>query len=286
MRLGRLLAFAVLLLSAAPVRAQEAVVLGIAPFIGTHQLLDIFGPMARHVESRMKRPVHLATAPDSRTFFGRSLAGEYDFVIVSPHVARLLEQDAGFSPLAGAGGRIASVMVVRRDAPIRTLADLRGKTIALHDPASLSAMLGRERLAWAGLVDGRDVVMRAATNMMTAIYSVTYGDKDGAIIGSGILHMLPAQVGQELRVLAEVGSYDLAGALLAHPRMDAGAAQAFSAHLRHYVEQSEQGGRVKQVLGFEQLRPISTADLKPYDKYATALRREPGYRGHLPAPDR
>lgn len=265
-----------------PVRAQEPLILGVAPFVSTHLLLEMFGPLARSLEEQVKRPVHLATAPDSRTFAERSLDGEYDFVVVSPHVARLLEKEAKFTRLAGAVGRVSTIIVVRKGGRIGKLADLRGKTIAVHDLSSMSALQGREQLAAAGMTDGKDPDLRTTPNMMTAIYAVAYGDKDAALVSANVMAIVPPDVRQEISPLAQAGSYELVGALLAHPRVSQETAEAFSGCLQEYFEQSKPGRRVMRFLGFEHVRPLTEMDLKPFEKYALALRRAPGYAGHFP----
>lgn len=258
----------------AAARAEQPLVIGLAPFLSTHTLVELFEPLAQTLEAQLKRPVQLAAAPDLRRFAERCADNEYDLVIVPAHFARLLQQDAGFLPLAAAVGHVPVRILARRDGAVGQLSDLRGKKIAVYDRNSLPGLIGRELLGAAGLAEGRDYAFDFVTNHGSAVYAVRLGESDAAIVTANVLKLLPEDAGGELKVLAETPSLDIGGALLVHPRLGKAATEVVRAAILEYFERAPDGRKFIELTGMSRVRPLTAADLKPFDRYAAILRAQ------------
>ncbi|MFF7167403.1 TAXI family TRAP transporter solute-binding subunit [Streptomyces sp. NPDC008086] len=107
-------------------------------------------------------------------------------------------------------------LAVRADAPIRTVADLTGRTVSLGAPASGGAVLGDRLLRAAGLTPGTDVRVRHLL-LPQAVSAMRDGAIDALLLSGGL--PLPALSGLDtrpgIRLLPLVD-------LLAHLRADAG----------------------------------------------------------------
>lgn len=105
-------------------------------------------------------------------------------------------------------------LAVRADAPIRSVADLAGRSVSLGAPASGGAVLGDRLLRAAGLTPGTDVHVRHLL-MPSAARAMRDGDIDALLVAGGV--PLPVLSGLDTR--PGIRLLPLAGLL---PRLRAG----------------------------------------------------------------
>ncbi|MGI5372837.1 TAXI family TRAP transporter solute-binding subunit [Streptomyces sp. CA-251387] len=111
-------------------------------------------------------------------------------------------------------------LAVRADAPIRTVADLAGRTVSLGAPASGGAVLGDRLLRAAGLAPGTDVDVRHLL-MPQAAHAMRDGSIDALLVAGGV----PLPVLSGLTPRPGIRLLPLAGLL---PRLRAGAGRSGS----------------------------------------------------------
>ena len=176
---------------------------GVFPNLSTRVLLETYQPVADTVSDSSKRPVELQSAADFETFYQRTQSGEYDLLLTAPHLAWLAWKEAGYRPLLAYDQPVMGLLVVRRGSGIRTLADLKAKTVARADPLAIVVMRMEKQLVKAGLRAGRDYQSVEAGSHNNAALLVHQGKVDAGILGALPFRKLAPDVQSGLQIIAE-----------------------------------------------------------------------------------
>jgi len=191
--------------------AADPLVLGVFPRFSATVVHKGFEPIARHLSEHLGREVLLATAKDQDTFWENLQAGRYDLVHYNQFHYIASHAQFGFDVVAmneeQNKSSVTGVLMVRRDSKVRTLADLRGKSILFGGGrmAMVAYWANVATLQRAGLKrsDYGQEFARTPTNAILAVYYrqtevgaagegwATWPGIDGKIIAT------------DLRVLAE-----------------------------------------------------------------------------------
>jgi phosphonate transport system substrate-binding protein len=147
-----------LLLIAVPVvHADPPLTLWIHPYLPATELTRRFSPLATHLSQALGRPVEIRVARSYQShldFIGRDFA---DLAYIGPASYVQLTAQYGRKPLLAklelqGAPFFHGMIVARQDAPIKSLADLKGKRFAFGDPNStMSHIVPRALLAEAGV---------------------------------------------------------------------------------------------------------------------------------------
>lgn len=268
MRLVRLLGILWLLAMVRPAWAAEPppLVFGIFPLLSAKQLIEIYRPLADALETRLQRRVVLYTARDFKTFVERTRQGEYDLVLTAPHLAWLARQDAGYRPLLKYADPVRGLLVVKRDAPLNAPEQLRGRTIATADALAVTVLALQAQLAAHGLRRAVDYRTLDAGTHGNAVMQVVNGRADAAMLGLHPFNLLPAELRQQLRVLAETPPLSSV-MILAHPRLSDAQAQAVRTALLGFAAAPE-GRAFMQRGGFGGFAEVDGSELRAFRPYA------------------
>lgn len=196
--------------------AMKPLRVGIVPQQSASRLADEWGPLLAEIGRRSGIPLTFSTAPNIPAFEDRLVQGEYDLAYMNPYHYVFFHGAAGYRAFAREQARkIRGIIVVRKDSPYRSLADLAGKSVAFPAPAAFAASIlpqaefGRQRIAIeTRFVASHDSVYRAVASGLHQA-------------GGGIertLETAPAEIRDVLRVLAETPEYT-PHAFAAHPRV-------------------------------------------------------------------
>ena len=145
--------FSATLHAAAQQSEKKAYTFGVLPAFSTGHLIRLFGPIANRLSKELNRPVLIETAPDFKTFLYRIIDEKrYDIVLTPPHFYPLIQKKAGYQAVARDGTKpMQAVFVVKNHSPIKTLEDLRGKSLSIVDPYALVAAIAKEHLLESGI---------------------------------------------------------------------------------------------------------------------------------------
>ena len=120
------------------------------------KVIKRFTPLMKYLESKglPKGKVYVAKSKDQMIEYFKS--GKVDFMFESPYLALELMDDAEVSPVLirekSGIKEYNSVIFVKKDSPIKSLGDLKGKVVAFEDPGSTSSfMLPKNLLVANGL---------------------------------------------------------------------------------------------------------------------------------------
>ena len=195
--LGALLAAT---LTGARAGEQATFVIGVAPHTSARVILEMYQPLRRHLESALKQPVEIQTAPDFTEFARRAINHDYDLAITTGHQARFFQTDAGYLPLLTYAADFKAVALVARQGPIRNPADLQGTVVLGLSPTSLVTLWGQH---WLKKQNIGDVTLRYVSAADSVSRQVLSGEASAAFTSLANYQKLPADQQEQLRILVE-----------------------------------------------------------------------------------
>lgn len=274
---GRLGAFLLALLAFSPaLAADKPLEFGVFPNLSSRTVVALYQPLRTYLEQRLGRPVNIYTAPDFKVFVNRSLKREYDFLVAAPHFARLAQKEAGYRPLAVYSRELRAILVVAKDGPVKSVADLKGQTVAVPDHLALMSMFGVQLLRDGGLQPGKDVTLIDARSHDNAVSSVIHGESAAAATSAAPLAQMPEALKGNVRVLAtsDKAPHQI---FMASPTLSADDTERLRKALLDFP-QTPEGRQFIEANKFDGIRPITEAELKPLDPYAAEVKRMLGIR--------
>jgi phosphonate transport system substrate-binding protein len=152
-------------MSAAQERPKKLLV-GLLPGESAPTVMRLNEPLRKYLEERLKLPVEIVVGADYAATSEALRFGRIDIAYLGPVTYILQSKRAPLEPFArpthaGVGPTFQATIIVPKDSPARTLANLKGGEIAFGDPASTSGTWApRWQLLNEGLVSGRDYTMR------------------------------------------------------------------------------------------------------------------------------
>jgi phosphonate transport system substrate-binding protein len=193
-----------------------------------------------------------ATIPE---FEQKLLKGEPAFVFLNPYHAVLAHQKKKYQPLlADSEDLLTGILVVRADSPVKSLDDLKGKSISFPAPNAFAAsLLIRAELA-KKKIDINPVFVKTHSNVYRSVIG-----KD-TIAGGGVNNTLDneaPEVRQQLHVLFETPAYT-PHPIATHPSVPAAVRERF---LRAMLKltQSEEGRKLLDAINLSQPQAVTYA---------------------------
>lgn len=240
--------------------------IGVMPYLSTDRLIAGHQPLRRFIESSFDRPAALSTAPDFPRFQQRTLAGEYDLIITGPPLAWAAYRAGVAVPVAVATRPLKIFVVVAKHSPVRTLADLRGKTIGVIPPPSFAPAILADMLRGHGLKAGSDVAFRHDNTPYNAVLAAALGELDAAAYPSVSLPSLPAELLERIRTIAV--SAELPAVMFCARRApELPSPEAMQAALLHFANETPEGARFVRDFSHDGLRAPDMQALKILDRF-------------------
>ncbi len=261
--------FFVCCISSGAKAAENSLLIGVVPNVSARANAALYQPAQAFLEKALGQRVTVFSAPDYKIFYERTVAGEYDIVIIPPHMARLAQSEGMLVPLLGYSQQLRALLIAKKDAPLKTLADLRGKTIAIPDRLAVLPAIGLRLLRQQGLQVDQDFRLIQAASHSNAALTVLHGDAQAAIIGPAAFQQLAEEVRNALYIV-ETSEPIPSLFVMASPKLSVARAEAFK---KAYLEFSAtpEGRHFFESNGFGGLKAALEADLKKMEPYAKDL---------------
>ena len=205
------LAALVCLLAAAECRsAPGALRLSMLPRYATEEIHRRCVPLAAYLEKALDRPVEVVLFSSFAQYLKQLQGGTIDIGFENPYIYVLASRHHEVVAMAvtpDGGDRFRGIIVTRADSPLRTVADLRGKTISIVGFTSGGGYLSQRLFL---LEQGLDPVracrlVEAAENKQeNVVFEVLAGDADAGFVRESALQRLrPYVPAGAVRVLTE-----------------------------------------------------------------------------------
>jgi phosphonate transport system substrate-binding protein len=264
-------------ISACPVYAANNVAakpleVGVVPYISARALISSYEPMRLYLAQALGRPVQIYTATGFKQFFFNAQNGDYDLVITAAHLARLLQKEQKFTPLVRYAGGNRCMIMTALDSPIKSMPDLKGKTIALPDRLSLASIGCMTYLRESDLQPGTHFQLLEVPSFASAILAVQKGDAVAAVSAPAALAQMPRELSESVRPV--VSTDELFNLIfLAHPRLGNATAEQLNKALLKFGNESSEGKQFLISTGFRGIIPASSTDMNSLDRYVTETKR-------------
>ena len=258
----------------APASAQQSTApfrIGVLPNVSARLILTSYQPMREYFERELKRGVEIATAQDFRAFAENTRRGDYQLIVTAANLGRVAQADSNWQPLAIYDPKIPAILVARADNPNASVAQLRGKSLALANPQSLVALAGLQWLGSQGLQNGTDFKTVTAANDDSLGAVLGTGEAPLAIMSMGEFRAKTEAMRSTLRVVTEIAK--LPGFLvMANPSLPAAEQQRLKTLILAFP-QTEEGKKFFALSGFANIRDVGEPELKPLDAFNEATRK-------------
>lgn len=246
--------------------ADKPLVFGVFPNLTARQIVEIYRPLADVLEKHLQRRIVIYSARDFKTFVERTHQGEYDILLTAPHLAWLARQDAGYRPLLKYVRPVRGLLVVKSDSPFDSPEALRGHTIATADSIAVAVLAIHAELAAHGLRPNTDYQTTESGPHTNAVMQVINGRADAAVLGLHPYNLLPPELRQQVRVLAETPPLSSL-MYLTHPRLHDAEAQAVRRALLSFAATPE-GQAFMQRGGYGGFTDVDGRELRAFRPYA------------------
>ena len=260
------LALALITGARAATDAATPLILGVFPSMTAKQTVELYQPLARLMEKRLRRRVVIYSARDFKTFVERTRQGDYDILLTAPHLAWLARQDAGYRPLLKYAQPVRGLLVVKSTSPYRVADDLRGQTIATPDAIAVVTLAVQADMAAHGLRRNVDYQTIEYGTHLNAVMQVIQGRAAAAMVGLLPYRLMPDEMRQQLRILIETAPLSSL-MYLTHPRLRDQEANAIRHALLDFANTPE-GKAFMQHGGYGGFVAVDGSELRAFRPYA------------------
>jgi phosphonate transport system substrate-binding protein len=250
--------------------ADSELVFGVFPYLSPRQMVAQFNPLRAYLARELGQSVTLRSAPDYKSFAERTRQSEYDIAFDAPQLARLAQKRDGYLPLAQTGYKIVILALARKDSPVKTLADLRGRAISIGARMSITHQVMRRELLKVGLELDRDVTYRDTAYFSNVLQSVIRGAADAGATGTLLWESAPAAERAQLREIYRQPDPVPGFIMMAHPRLGEATRQRLRQALFRFKDTPEglEFFRNTRQIDF---RPVDEATMRSLDPYTEEL---------------
>ena len=250
-------------ISLAP-RAETEYRFGVVPQFEARHLASIWVPILEELSRRTGLHLVMAGSPRIPDFERAFQQGRFDFAYMNPYHSLTAAETQGYQPLVRDGGRsLYGILVVPRESPIQSVAELEGQTLAFPAPNALGAsLLMRAELATLHKLTIEPDYVKTHSSVYT---SVLLGR---AAAGGGVMGTLKRQkpqVQQALRVLYKTREMP-PHPVVAHPRVPAEHRDAVR-HALLEMAAGEEGAALLAKVPIKRLIAATVDDYRPLKEW-------------------
>lgn len=249
----------------AAAQSPAPMVVSVLPTLSAKALLTQYQPVRVYLERELQRTVDMRSAPDFKRFHADTLAGNVDVVLTAAHLARHAQTQAGYVPLATYTSPNQPILVMALKQPVKAIAELRGHTLAVFDPAALVVLEVQQWLSEQGLQAGRDYRVSVFPSHASVAHAVLNGEAQLGVTATVGWNLYAPGLKEQVGVFESLPSVP-ALVWMAHPRLAAQAPQLKATLLA--LGQSAEGRQFFASNGYRGLREVEERELARLDPAA------------------
>jgi len=245
---------------------EKSLELSIFPYLTPVKIIKHNKKLKEYLSKELHRPVSIITARNFRTYVQKVKSGSYDFLFTAPHVGRFAQVKAGYQPIAMTTQHIQGYYVVKKYSKIKTLRDLKNKTISMASSIAIIHQIAVQDLKMAGIEMGQDIKHYLTKGHTNAIIALLKGHSDVALSGVNMWKKLEPKYKSQLRILQE-GTKVPGFLIMAHADIKPELVSKIRQSLLKFHESEEGQGYL-----FKGYKNISSTMMKDLDKYTNDLK--------------
>ncbi|MCK4952060.1 MAG: phosphate/phosphite/phosphonate ABC transporter substrate-binding protein [Gammaproteobacteria bacterium] len=235
---------------------------GVVPQFDIRRIHAIWRPILNELGNRTGHNFVLRGSATIPSFEKEFSTGNFDFAYMNPYHVVIASRDQGYIPLIrDVGRKLYGIIVVRKDSPIKSVAELDGKKVAFPAPNALGATL----LSRSELLDKYQVsVIPDFVQTHSSVYlNVALGE---AVAGGGVQKTLARQtpeISDSLRVLYRTQKVS-PHPFVAHPRVPEPMRQKILDAMLE-IGKTAKGQEMLAKIPMNQVGPATMSDYSPLD---------------------
>jgi len=181
--------------------ADQEYILGVFPFIPASSIEGIFAPLAGEISRALGKPVKLRTATSFEKFMEELRGKTYDIAFVQPFDYIDIAKPEGYLPLAARNDRLSSHFVVKQDSMIKTLKDLKGKSLGMPPKVSAVSFMNRIELKKAGISPDKDIKLVYLASHQACLQQLMIGKVDACGVSPPGVRLVEQQMKTTFRLI-------------------------------------------------------------------------------------
>ncbi|NJD56324.1 MAG: phosphate/phosphite/phosphonate ABC transporter substrate-binding protein [Nitrospirae bacterium] len=235
---------------------QQTYSIGVVPQFEQRKLHAIWKPIIEDLEKSTGLTFSLNSTLTIEAFEKAIERGEFDFVYLNPYHLVQVHDAQGYIPLVADKVPLRGILVVRKNSPIHTPAELDGKVVAFPSPNAIGATLLPK-------ADLNQLFHASVKPLYVKTHSSVYLHvvKDLAAAGGGVEKTLQEQneeIRSALRTIYTTRSFP-SHPVAAHPRVPADIREKVRKALLS-LNSSPEGREMLRKVPVEQLIPVTYSD--------------------------
>jgi len=150
--------------------------LGVFPHLPPRDLEKVFAPLAGDLGKAVDRKILLTSSTTFNKFSANLDEAKYDIAFVQPFDYIRAADMHGYLPIASRQEKLSAVIVVKKHTGINSLADLRGKKLALPPASAAVSRLIRAYLRAHGIDPDHDIKLNHYRTHFSCMQQVMIGE--------------------------------------------------------------------------------------------------------------
>ncbi|MGE5578225.1 MAG: phosphate/phosphite/phosphonate ABC transporter substrate-binding protein [Syntrophothermus sp.] len=268
--------FMLVLALTASTQAAEKLKIGILPQQDAVKTLKLFQPLADYLSAKVGVPMEVVTSPNFDAFMDRVRQNQFDLIYLNPYHYVIAHNAAGYEAFAMVKQdgltKFRGIFVTRKDSPIKSIQDLRGKTIIYADDTSLAGyLLQKVYLQDNGINPDKETTAKFAGKHDSAIMAVYNRTVEVAGVREPALALLKDKIDlNQLNILAETDWMPQLP-FAAKKQLDPQLVQKIAAAFTALDPGGEPGATILKNLNFDGFVPAKDSDYDPLRAFAKKL---------------
>ena len=239
--------------------AQTVYSFGIGPQQAASEVAKRWVPVLQYLSEKSGYTLQFTTAKDIPTFQGQMKAGSFDLAFINPYHYTMFHEGVGYEAFAQErDGKLSGVVVVRKDSPIQSMAELNNQTVAFPAATALAATV----LPLAHFAE-RNV--QVTPNYVVSMDSVYRSVAKGFFPAGGgemrTFNSLDPEVRNQLRILWTAEALP-PFTFAVHPRVPKAVTAKIQKAMRD-MDRNPQGAELLKAINFKGIDPAQDSD---YDR--------------------
>ncbi|MFV2055159.1 MAG: phosphate/phosphite/phosphonate ABC transporter substrate-binding protein [Thiohalomonadales bacterium] len=197
---------------------RQPYLMGVFPYLAPRELEKMYAPIAADYANTLGQNVQFMTSSTYKSFM-KNLDNElYDIVFVQPFDYVAIADKYGYLPIATRNKPLPAILVVNPNSSIKTIADLKGKTIALPPSVAAMSYLIKDYLMENGLNPETDVTIMHYRSHGSCMQKVLIKIADACGTAPPALRFFQAKMKTTLQIIAKTKSIP-SSIFAIHPRV-------------------------------------------------------------------
>lgn len=184
-------------------KTKKEYTMGVFPHLPPRQLEKVFAPMAKDLGNVINRHIVLRTNTTYKKFAYNLDNEKFDIAFIQPFDYIRVADKLGYLPLATRKEKLTSILVVKADSPVKSIANIKGKRIAFPPPIAAVSRLMKSYLKKNKILPAKDVAISYHRSHVSCMQQVLIGEADACGTAAPALRFFQHKMKVKLKVIAE-----------------------------------------------------------------------------------